>query len=98
VIVVNSQSSDDSGAMTAMTDVTRAELSRVGRLDTANGQLAMLLARRLDGIGAADTGSGVAALVKEHRVTLAEAVKDSVVEVDPMDVIRQSAALKLVNG
>ena len=51
-----------------------AVLEAAGRVGAPAGCAALLLARRLD-TPTGDTGSSVAALVREHRVTLAEAVK-----------------------
>jgi hypothetical protein len=81
-----------------VTAATRKELDEAGRLDTALGQAALFIAQRIDFVGLADTGSGVAALLKEHRTALAEAVKDAETDDDPIEAIRRSAAIKLVSG
>jgi hypothetical protein len=49
-----------------------AELEAAGRVHTAAGQSALTLARRIE--AGQDTGSAIAALNKEMRATLAEAV------------------------
>lgn len=54
---------------------TLTELVKAGRENSPAGQAALLLAYRLEHISA-DTGSSVAAMVKEHRATLAEALKN----------------------
>lgn len=54
---------------------TVAELARAGRETSALGQSAILLAYRLEYGASGDTGSSVAALVKQHNTTLAEALK-----------------------
>lgn len=66
---------------------TRAELEEVDRVDTALGQAALALARRLD-VGQADTGSAMASLVKEWRATLAAATEGATTAEDPIDEIR----------
>lgn len=48
---------------TSVADATRAELEAADAVHTVNGQLAILLARRIDNPDA-DSGNGVAALVK----------------------------------
>lgn len=86
---------DSSGSLTR---ATRARLGLIGRLETELGVAALLLASRLDGLSPVDTGAGVAALMKEYRSTLAEAVKDAQREEDALDNIREAAALKLIRG
>lgn len=65
---------------------TKADLERAGRLDTALGQQALVLARRLD--EANDPGSALAAVAKELRTTLAEATKAASAVSDPVDELR----------
>lgn len=50
------------------------------------GQQALALARRLDDGGTADTA--FAAIAKELRTTLAEALKTATVAADPVDELR----------
>ena len=64
----------------------RAELSAVGRLDTTAGAAAMALAVRID--AQAETGAGVAALVKQLHATMTVATADVQVAVDPLDELR----------
>lgn len=70
----------------ALTMATFFELEAAGRAATSVGIAAILLAQRLDR-PTADTGSSIAALVREHRATLAEAVRGAAAA-DPMDELR----------
>jgi hypothetical protein len=63
---------------------TFKELLAVGQESTAAGVSALILARRLDGVSA-DTGSSVAAVIREHGRKLAEAVAAGTAEADPLD-------------
>lgn len=81
-----------------LTKATTAELEAAGRLESALGVAALTIAQRIDGFGLMDTGAGVAALIKEHRAALAEAVKDAEQTADALDQINVSAALKLIAG
>lgn len=72
---------------------TRAELAAVGRLETAAGQAALLLAERLD--AGRDTGQGLAALTREWRVTMAQATADARVEESELDKLRRLRAGRL---
>jgi hypothetical protein len=67
--------------------VTVAELELAGRTRTVPGQVAVLLARRLDA-ATGDTGSSVAALAKQLSVTMTEALEGVKKELDPLDRIR----------
>jgi hypothetical protein len=60
-----------------------AELEAAGRLDTALGRQALRLAQRMH--SEFDTGSAIAALSKELRATMAEALKDATPVADPLD-------------
>ena len=92
--VVNMPPPAEDGSLTA---ATLAELTTADRLNSSLGQAAMLLARRLDG-GGNDTGSSVAALVREHRSTLADAVKDAKVAADPLDQLARRRVDRLAAG
>lgn len=74
-----------------LVSATRAELTAAGRLGSSLGQAAMLLARRLES-EEVETGSSIAALVREHRAALAEATAGAVIVEDPLD---QMAAARL---
>lgn len=54
---------------------TVAELAKADRHNSPAGQAAILLAYRLEQ-SAGDSGASVAAMVKEHRATLEEALKE----------------------
>lgn len=65
----------------------RAELAAGGRLNSSTGQAALALASRIDS-GERETGSSMAALVKEYRTTLAAALKSAGETTDPLDELR----------
>lgn len=69
---------------------TAVELRAADRVESAAGQAALALARRVDGGngGRAETGSAMASLVREYRATLAEAVRGAQQEADPLDEVR----------
>ncbi len=66
---------------------TRAQLEAARRVDTPEGQVALLLAARLDA-NVRESGMGVAAIVREHSRCLAEALKGAQVAADPVDELR----------
>ena len=76
---------------------TLAELAEGGRVASASGQAALLLARRLDS-QLAETGSSVAAMVREHRAALADALKGAAAEANPLDELRARRERKLDAG
>lgn len=76
---------------------TRTELASAGRLESPGGQAALMLARRIDQPHM-ETGSGLAALVREHRATLADAVKDAEKAADPLDELRLRRERRLAGG
>jgi hypothetical protein len=63
-----------------------AELQAAGRADTALGQQALALAERVN--NPRDTGSAIAALSKELRAVMVEALKGAEVAADPLDELR----------
>lgn len=67
---------------------TRAQLEAADRLRTPTGAAALALAKRIDSGSFADTGSSFAAVVKELRATLGEALADAAVPDDPVDELR----------
>lgn len=71
-----------------LTTATGAELEAAGRLDTVIGQQAMVLARRIDGAAALETGSAVASLSREFRAVMAEALAGVRAAADPVDELR----------
>jgi hypothetical protein len=70
----------------SLAGLTRNELEQAGRLGTALGEAALVLARRID--AGHDPGSAVAALAREHRAALAEAVRGARRAADPMDELK----------
>lgn len=71
---------------------TRAELDQANRLDTALGQAALALAARID--SGMDTGSSMAAAVKQLQVTLAAATAGAAGVVSRLDQMRERRDLK----
>ncbi|MFJ4735277.1 hypothetical protein ACIP6V_23890 [Streptomyces sp. NPDC088770] len=65
----------------------RGELAAVGRDRTAAGQAVLVLARRIDA-NSAETGSSLAAMVREFRAALAGALEGAGEAVDPVDELR----------
>jgi len=65
---------------------TLAELQAAGRADTALGQQALALAERVN--NPRDTGSAIAALSRELRAVMVEALKGVEVAADPLDELR----------
>lgn len=72
----------DGGTLTAVT----AELTAVGRLDSSAGQAAVALARRID--EGAESSSGLAALTREMRAAMAEALAHVEQAGDALDELR----------
>lgn len=68
------------------TRATQAALEAANRLDDPSGQAALVLARRID--QNTDNGSGMAALVREHRTTLQAALANAHENADPIDQLR----------
>lgn len=77
-------------------DATLAELTAAGRVTTTLGAKALALAARID--AGADTGSALAAMVKQHDVTMAEAVKGAQVTASPLDELRRRRDAKRAAG
>lgn len=76
---------------------TTAELERADRLNTAIGQAALVLAKRIDA-SSTETGGSLASLVREHRATMAEALRDTDGQADPLDELRTRRERKLSSG
>jgi hypothetical protein len=76
-------------------DAVRAELEAAGRLSTASGRAVLALARRIDA-GSRESGASLAALVKEFRASLAEAVKGAEKTADPVDELRNRRERKRI--
>lgn len=71
----------------SVTEATRAELEAAGRAGTAVGQVALMLAARLD-VNTRETGMGLAALVRAHSTAKAEALRGAQVTADPVDELK----------
>jgi hypothetical protein len=71
----------------AVAEAVRQELEAAGKLSTSIGQAALVLARRLDD-PQDDTGSSSAALSKQLRTLMAEALEDMKIPNDPLDELR----------
>lgn len=69
-----------------MLAATRAELEDAGRSTTSLGAKALALAARID--AQVDTGSALAALVRQHDLTMAEAVKGAHAKASMLDELR----------
>jgi len=87
----------DDSAPGRLAAATLAELEAAGRADSAVGQAALALARRIDS-ASGETGSALAAMVREHRAALAEAVRDGKRAADPLDELRARRERKSAGG
>lgn len=84
--------SPDSPAITGRADAIRAELIEAGRLETTLGQNALALAIRMD--ADQDAGSALAALSREMRAALAEAVKGAKAQQSSIESYRDELAAR----
>jgi len=82
------------GGVASVVASTRAALSEAGRGDTYLGQAALAAAERLDGARAVN---GYAAVLKEYRDTMREAMADVEQHADTADELR-AAALRVIGG
>lgn len=71
----------------AVAAATRAALDEAGRSETALGAATLALAARIDD-GSREPGSAFAALVREHRAALAEALRGANQVANPLDELR----------
>jgi len=76
---------------------TLCALAAAGRESSPAGVAALILAQRIDSAGS-ETGAGLAALVKQHGVTLTDALKGATAEVNPLDELRARRERKLDTG
>jgi hypothetical protein len=74
----------------AVAAATSRELSDAERLDTALGQAALRLAERLD--SGRETGAAAAAVTRELRATLADALKGATRVQSPVEAARDELA------
>lgn len=70
-----------------LSKIVTDELVAGGVLDTSPGQAALLLAQRME-LGTTDTGSAVAAMSRELRSLMAEALGKTETAADPMDELK----------
>jgi hypothetical protein len=80
----------------SVTSTTLAALTVGGVVETPAGQAALVLARKLDHGG--DTGSGIAALVRELRVTVEAAMAEAEVESDPVVDLAERRRMRLAGA
>jgi hypothetical protein len=71
---------------------TLAELRKAGRVETHGGQAALVLAQRIDQ-GGAETGSALAAMIREHAAAVDRALAGDNA-LDPVTPIENSASDK----
>lgn len=75
-----------------MLAAARVELEAAGRSDTTLGQMVLSLAARLD--AGQDTGSAVAALTRELRVTMEQALDGAPSAADELDELKARRVAK----
>ena len=76
---------------------TLNELAAASRESSSAGVASLILARRIDS-ASSETGAGLAALVKQHGTTLADALKGAAAETNPLDELRSRRERKLNTG
>lgn len=81
--------SDDEGFVAE----TKRELEAAGRLEGYLGRSAMHIARLIDA-APSDTGNGHAALIKEYKATMAQALDGAQRQETPLEKIRRERELK----
>ena len=74
------------GSEPPLVEVTRKTLADAARLDTIGGQQALQIAGRMS--AGSETGSAMAALSRELRAVMAEALQGVQAAADPMDELR----------
>ncbi|MFN8147945.1 MAG: hypothetical protein U0R76_10815 [Candidatus Nanopelagicales bacterium] len=92
-MVVDTEPEAEAPAAGDVESTTRAKLEAAELLDDPSGMAAIALARRIDR-SVLDTGAGVAALVREHRAALADAMTRGKVAADPLERLRLVVAEK----
>ena len=88
---------EDAPVLDTVEATVRAELAKAGKQGTVLGQAALVLARRLD-LPSLDTGSAIAALVKQLAATLDAALADAEEDVDELEMMRRRKQEKLASG
>lgn len=84
----------DTGTGTGTVDAARRELTAAGRLDTALGRAALILAGRLDR-SERETGAALATLTKQFEATLAAATRGADKADSPLDEVRRKRLERL---
>lgn len=79
-----------------LVETTRARLERAGRLDTVIGAQALALAAHMT--GEANSGSSLAALSREFRAVMAEALADTEQVSDSLDELAKRRRAKASGG
>jgi hypothetical protein len=82
--------------LTGVLGATYRELEAAERIETAYGQAAMVLARRID--AGRDTGSAMATMTRQLRETLAEALKGARREGSKLDELTAKRQQRLGRG
>ncbi|HWU47210.1 MAG TPA: hypothetical protein VN133_10685 [Humibacter sp.] len=77
-----------------MVAVTTAALEQAGMLASPEGQRALFVARRLEAAGM-DTGSSIAALIREHAAQLDAAIAKAKIVADPLDELLEKRRARL---
>jgi hypothetical protein len=93
-IQAKSDSMSDPSAKSPMAVAVEAELSAAGRLNTAKGWMVMAAVERLSNSGL-DTASGFAAVLREARACLDDALASGAVADDPLEELRARRAKRL---
>lgn len=97
VVITDTPGAEQGPAPETVYAATRVALADAGQLHTVRGQSALVLAQRLD-MPAMDTGSAVAALVKQLEATLESALAGQVEEVDELEELRRRREERLRTG
>lgn len=87
----NRRSGEAPAVANGLSESTRAELARLRKLDTVQGQQVMVIALRMESLF--ETGSAVAALSREHSRLMGLLSRDAKV-VDPVQAAKDEVARK----
>lgn len=97
VVPIESATERLPGSDGPLTASVRARLVEVDRLDSWQGQNALLIAQRLDA-ETTDTGSSIAALSRQLDVAMGQALDGVAIPNDPLDELRARRERKLGAG
>lgn len=78
---------------TGVQAAVKAELTRLGKLNTPEGAAALVLSGRLD--TNEDPGSAMAAMAKELRTTMTDLARSAPAVADPVDELRKRRERRL---